>query len=143
MIQAVLDTNVFISALLKPNGVCGLILGAWQKQEFILLYSEELILELKDVVAYPRIKTRLHRSKIGALIRLIRLHGTRVFNNRNVVDSTDPKDNFLIAIAQNSQTNYLVSRDVNGILILSLEKIQVITPDAFLQLLQLIRVRSS
>jgi uncharacterized protein len=133
MILAVLDTNIFISALLKRNGVCGLILQAWENQEFSLLYSEELILELKDVVQYIRLRLRLVDNEIGALIRLC---GSRVFNNRNLISSTDPKDDFLIAIAQNGQADYLISRDVQGILELSLEKIQVVTSETFLRILK-------
>ncbi len=82
MIRVVLDTNVFVSALLKRNGVCGLILRAWRNQEFTLLYSQELILELKDVVQYVRLKPRLVNNKVGALIRRIRLRGSRVYNRR-------------------------------------------------------------
>ncbi len=103
MIRVVLDTNVFVSALLKRNGVCGLILRAWKNQEFTLLYSQELIFELKDVVQYVRLKPRLVNNRVGALIRRIRLRGSRVFNNRNFVSSTDPKDDFLIAIAQSGK----------------------------------------
>jgi uncharacterized protein len=136
VIRAVLDTNVFISALLKPTGVCGLILRGWQRKEFVLLYSEELILEFKDVVLYSRLKTKLRRNKIGALIRRIRLYGTRIFDNRNSQQSSDPKDDFLIAIAQNGFASHLVSRDVEGILELQLKDIQVVTPELFVQLLK-------
>jgi uncharacterized protein len=136
VIRAVLDTNVFISALLKPNGVCGLILQAWRLEEFALLYSEELILELKDVVLYPRLKARLSRNEIGALIRQLRLHGVPVLNNRNSQNSPDPKDDFLIAIVQHGVASHLVSRDVEGILALRLEAVGIVTPELFMELLK-------
>ncbi len=136
MIRVVLDTNIFISALLKRNGICGLIIQAWHNQEFTLLYSTELILELKDVVQYIRLKPRLRRAEIGALIRQIWLQGSRVFENRNTTNSTDPKDDFLIAIAQNGEADYLISRDIQGILELPLQNIQVLTPESFLQILK-------
>ncbi len=94
MTRVVFDTNIFISALLKRNGVCGLLLKFWRDGRFVVLYSQELILEIKDVVNYPRLRQRLKRREIGALIRLLRFRGERVLNNRNSIDSSDPKDDF-------------------------------------------------
>ena len=45
MTRVVFDTNVFISALLKRNGVCGLLLNFWRDERFVVLYSQELIFE--------------------------------------------------------------------------------------------------
>lgn len=137
MTRVVFDTNVFISALLKRNGVCGLLLNFWRDERFVVLYSQELILEIKDVVNYPRLRQRLKRREIGALIRLLRFRGERVRNNRNSVNSSDPKDDFLIAITEQGIADFLVSRDIEGILKLNLEWVQVMTPEDFLRILRL------
>ena len=137
MTRVVFDTNVFISALLKRNGVCGLRLNFWRDERFVVLYSQELILEIKDVVNYPRLRQRFKRREIGALIRLLRFRGERVRNNRNSVNSSDPKDDFLIAITQQGIADFLVSRDIEGILKLNLEWVQVMKPEDFLRFLRL------
>jgi uncharacterized protein len=134
--RVVLDTNIYISALLKREGVCGQILTAWKNAAFLLLYSEELLLELKAVVQYERLKPRLKRHEIGALIRQMRSLGVQVVGNRNMEQSSDPKDDFLIAICEFGQADLLVSRDVLGVLELHLGKTLLMTPEAFLGHLQ-------
>jgi uncharacterized protein len=140
--RVVLDTNVFIAALLVPTGAAAQVLLAWSEHRFVLLYSTELILELREVVARPRLRQRIKRYRVGALIRRIKVRGERVFNNQNSVESKDPKDDFLMAIAQNGEADYLVSRDVEGVLEIELPGIQMITPEGLLGLLPRKRKRS-
>ncbi len=67
--RVVLDTNVLVAALLVPTGVAALVLRAWSEHRFTLLYNTELILELREVMARPRLKARVKRHRVGALIR--------------------------------------------------------------------------
>jgi hypothetical protein len=134
--RVVLDSNVFIAALLVPQRVAANILLAWKQQKFILLYNTELILELRDVLQRPKFKKRIKRHRVGALLKRIQFRAERIRNNRNSVYSKDPKDDFLIAIAEHGDANYLVSRDTQGILELQLGHCKTITPEAFLQLLK-------
>jgi uncharacterized protein len=108
MMRAVLDTNVFISAMLNPSGVCGQILLYWEQREFLLLYNLELIEEIKIVCDYPRLKSRLQRRRVGALINQIYEDGVYIKANRNLRDSKDPKDDFLIAVVEFAQPEALV-----------------------------------
>ncbi|MEY4532166.1 MAG: hypothetical protein RLZZ156_2889 [Deinococcota bacterium] len=140
--RVVLDSNVFIAALLAPKGVAALLLGLWRQQRFTLLYSSELMLELREVLSRPVFVKRIKRYRIGALIKRIQFRGERIRNNRNSVYSKDPKDDFLIAIAENGQADYLVSRDTQGILILNLEFCKVITPEALLKLFDRKRIQN-
>lgn len=134
--RVVLDTNVFIAALLVPNGVAGELLRLWRKQKYSLLYNTEQILELKEVLARPAFTKRIKRHRVGSLVRSIRLHGQQILNNQNSINSSDPKDDFLIAIAEHGTANYLVSRDQLGILILDLGQCKTITPEEFLSILK-------
>lgn len=140
--RVVLDTNVFIAALLVPTGAAAQVLVAWSEHRFVLLYSTELILELREVLARPRLRQRIKRYRVGALIRRIRARGERVYNNKNTVQSVDPKDDFLLAIAQNGEADYLVSRDVEGVLEVELPGTHILTPEALLEFLPRKRKRS-
>ncbi len=135
MIRIVLDSNVFIAALLAPKGAAAALLQGWREKRFIVLYSKELILELHDVLARPVFVKRLKNHRIGALIKRIQFHGERIKNNRNSVSSRDPKDDFLIAIAEHGHADFLISRDTQGILNLDLEFCKVMTPEDFLRIL--------
>jgi uncharacterized protein len=137
MLRVVLDTNVFISAMLHPHGVCGQIILAWEQRLFIVLYNLELIEEIKLVSQYPRLKSRFKKHRIGHLINQLHSDGLYVRSNRNSRSSKDPKDDFLIAIVEHGSANTLVSSDNAGVL--ELERIGnavVLTPTAFLRFLQ-------
>ena len=137
MLRVVLDTNVFISAMLHPNGVCGQIILAWEQRLFEVLYNLELIEEIKLVCAYPRLKKRFKRNRVGHLINQLHSDGLYVRSNRNSRSSKDPKDDFLIAIVESGSADTLVSSDNVGVL--ELEKIEgtiILTPAEFLEFLR-------
>lgn len=52
----VLDTNVVLSALIRPGGVSGRLRIAWQSQWFVPLVSRPTAAELIRVLAYPKFK---------------------------------------------------------------------------------------
>ena len=57
----VLDTNIYISAVLFPASKPGQILQAWQRRELELAVSPAILGEIKRVLSYPRIA--LHRDR--------------------------------------------------------------------------------
>lgn len=52
----VLDTNVVLSALIRPGGTSGRLRLAWQSQWFVPLVSRPTAAELIHVLAYPKFK---------------------------------------------------------------------------------------
>ena len=52
----VLDTNVVLSALIRPGGVSGRLRLAWQAALFVPLVSRATTLELIRVLAYPKFR---------------------------------------------------------------------------------------
>ena len=51
------------------------------------------------------------------------------------MQSADPKDDFLFAIVQNGAADYLVSRDIKGVLEMALLESRTITPEQLLAIL--------
>ncbi len=52
--RVVLDTNVFVSAIL--GGKLGIILDEWRADQFTLLVSEAIVREYLDVIHRPKFK---------------------------------------------------------------------------------------
>lgn len=52
----VLDTNVVLSALIRPGGVSGRLRLAWQAPWFVPLVSHWTVAELIRVLSYPKFK---------------------------------------------------------------------------------------
>ncbi len=73
MLKVVLDTNQFVSAIITKKGASAQVLQAWREHAYILITSEEIIKEIKEVLQYPRIAKKYHLQKedIDPLVRLI------------------------------------------------------------------------
>lgn len=56
MMRVVMDTNVVLSGLIKPDSVPGQVLRAWRDGSFRLVLSEFLIEEIALTLARPKIQ---------------------------------------------------------------------------------------
>lgn len=67
MLRVVLDTNVILSGLLRPDGTPGRILSAWRGAHFRLVLSEFMLAEIEDVLGRGKIGRALgwSQEKIG------------------------------------------------------------------------------
>lgn len=59
MLRVVLDTNVVLSGLLKPEGTPGRILAAWRAGSFRLVLSEFLLSEIATTLMRPKLHALL------------------------------------------------------------------------------------
>ncbi|HLE41981.1 MAG TPA: putative toxin-antitoxin system toxin component, PIN family, partial [Nitrospirota bacterium] len=57
-IRAVLDTNIWVSAILNPAGFPAEILKSFRQGDFLAVLSEPIISEISDVLSRPRIKNK-------------------------------------------------------------------------------------
>ena len=57
--RVVVDTNILLSGLMKPDGIPGKIVRAWQNHQFELVLSRFQLDEIGRTLAYPKIQKRL------------------------------------------------------------------------------------
>ena len=111
LLKAVLDTNVFLAALLTRSSTspAAELLDRWGKHEWILLTSETLVAELVEKLETKRISL----PKITALLDLIAQRAVWVdVTTEDVLDVlVDPDDNHVLACAVIGQADYLVTHD--------------------------------
>jgi putative PIN family toxin of toxin-antitoxin system len=106
-LRLVIDTNVVISAALKPEGL--------QRTSFLLaitkparLYVSQLILdEYAEVLSRPELKIR--KGLRRQLLQLIRNRGNLVVPSRRLEVSDDPDDNRFLECADAARADYLVT----------------------------------
>ena len=60
--RVVVDTNVFVSALLSPQGIPSQLFVFWQHHFFDLLVSKESMDELARVLQYPKVRKGLRST---------------------------------------------------------------------------------
>jgi putative PIN family toxin of toxin-antitoxin system len=112
-VRAVVDTNVWISALLNPAGAPAAVRIALQQQQFTLVTSEPLLEELAAVLARPRFAQRygVTPADIAELVALLRERGEVVPIAGTVRLCRDPDDDMVIETAFNGRADALVTRD--------------------------------
>jgi putative PIN family toxin of toxin-antitoxin system len=116
--RVVLDTNILLSALINPHGVPAELIVAWRDQRFALITSVEQLVELGDVARRPVLRTRIVPARVGRFIHDLRRFAEVLRRLPQLDRSTDPADNFLLAMAQVGKADYLVSGDRRGVLAL-------------------------
>lgn len=131
--RVVLDSNIFISALISEKGAPFLVYKAWHKRRFDLICAEEQIDELRDVSKYPKFRGVIAPHIFGQLINL--LSATELVRVASVeTELSDPMDLFLLGMAETGNADYLITGDKRaGLLALkTYGRTQIVTPTAFI-----------
>ena len=132
--KVVLDTNVLLSGLMKPEGVPGKIVQAWSAAQFDLILSETMLEEIGRVLAYPKIRRRLHwdQETISRYLLLLRFK-TEIVDIGGITAEVldDPQDAPVLATLIAGGASFLVTGDSD---ILALQsRYPIITPVEFVK----------
>ncbi len=139
MIRVVLDTNVFVSALLTPDSLPARILELILEGNLRLVISPGIIQELISVFRYPMTKKSLKKHRLtdeevaDAIFKILKI-ATITPGSEIVQDaSPDPADDMVLSCALEGQADFLISGDQDLIKIKSYEGVKIVTPATFLQ----------
>jgi putative PIN family toxin of toxin-antitoxin system len=108
--RVVLDTNVLLSALLSPHGPPDAIYRAWRATRFELVTSVAQLDELRRASRYPKFKAVLQPHRVGAMVNNMQ-RAVVLESLPNGVETDDPNDAFLLAMALAGEAEYLVTGD--------------------------------
>ena len=130
--RVVLDTNILLSALISPHGSPDIIYRAWRASRFELVTSTTQLDELRRASRYPKLKAILQPHLVGTMIN--NLQRAIVLNHLLVnIETDDPNDAFLLAMAQTGEVDYLVTGDHRAGLLQrgNLGRTRIVTPAVF------------
>ena len=133
--RVVLDTNVFLSALLSDRGPPSQIVDAWRAEGFELVSSLDQIDEFKRVTRYPKVRRYFSRATVGRLVNGLRQAEVLFKRMSSHAEAPDPVDSYLVAMALASSADFLVTGDR---LLLSLKRIgvtSIVSPRRFATML--------
>jgi uncharacterized protein len=132
VLRVVIDPNLFVSAVISPDGAPGQVVRAALARKFHLVVSATLIGELSDVLSRPKLRPYVEGEQARTLVDSI-LGVAELVDDPKSTGSTvrDADDEYLCALADATAADVLVSGDkdlagaalVTGI---------VMTPRAFL-----------
>lgn len=120
--RVVLDTNVLISALISPAGTPAAIYNAWEDGTFTLLVCAEQIAELRATLLKPKVAELVKPFRAGRLVNQIKSLAEDVDRLPHVDRSPDPTDNYLLALSEAGDADFLVTGDKGGLLALKRHK---------------------
>ena len=116
--RVVLDTNILLSALINRHGMPAQLIAGWRERRYDLITSTEQLLELGGVARRPVLGARVVPSTVVRLISDLRKLAEVLTRLPTVERSADPADNFLLAMAEAGNADYLVFGDRRGVLAL-------------------------
>lgn len=136
--RAVVDTGVFVSALIRRRGTTGKVLQALRNGRFTAIYSTDILLEIIKVLGREKFHKKYHiqPDDIAALIDLIRLRGELVIPKKSVSACRDPKDNKFLEAALMGEADFVVSGDADLLDMVLFEQIPIIQSAEFLDRLE-------
>ena len=134
--RVVLDTNIMVSAIMIQTGNPAVIYRAWQQGQFTLLTCAEHLDELRATLRKPAIAERIRPYKAGGLVNEMKKLAESVLELPRIRRSSDPTDDFLLALSEAGRADYLVTGDKIGLLALAHHKgTRIVSARAFVALL--------
>jgi putative PIN family toxin of toxin-antitoxin system len=135
--RVVVDTNIIVRALIKPDGTVGPVLLRLRRGDYTLLYTQALLVELVDVLNRPRLRLKygLNDDDIKTVIALVILRGELVAPEQPITVCRDPKDNKFLEAAVAGRADIIVSGDEDLLTLHPFAGIPILQPAAFLQML--------
>ncbi|MFW5757850.1 MAG: putative toxin-antitoxin system toxin component, PIN family [Bacteroidota bacterium] len=132
--KVILDTNLWISFLIsnRLDQIDHLIIDGKIK----LIFSKESIEEFITVVKRPIFKKYFNDNDINNLLRLFDNYGKLIDVSVEITDCRDFKDNFLLSLAVESKSDYLVTGDTDLLIIKKIKKTKILKWTDFINVLK-------
>ena len=131
--RVVLDTNIFISAVL--GGRLGVIIDEWKAGKFKLIITDAIAREYLDVINRPKFK--ISQGEIIAVSDYLLQLGEFVTSQEEIhVIVADPTDNKFLEAAWAGKVDFIVSGDNHLLELRSFREISIITANEFVSWLQ-------
>ena len=139
MLKIVLDSNVFVSALINPRGKPAQILNYVFESKVRLFTSPSIIEELERVLSYPKLVKRhgLEKQELKEFVSDL-LSILSLVEGKKAIEliAEDPADNNYLSCALDAKADFIVSGDIHLLNLREYEGIQIITPAQFLEMLE-------
>ena len=107
MIRIVSDTNIAVSAAIKPKGAEAQVLDAVADGRLLLCVSEAILAEYEEVLRRP--KLRLDPERVRRVLDLVRSGSLLVRPVETLAVSPDEPDNRFLECADAAKADYLVT----------------------------------
>jgi len=137
VLRIVLDTVVFVRALINPKSRCGRLLFE-HSDRYIIIVSKPTAQELLEVIHRPELTAKyrgLLRINLRQIIDILsHAEAVEIGALRSIV--RDPKDDIFVATALAGKADYLVSEDKDLLVLGSTAGVQIVNTQTFIDRLE-------
>jgi uncharacterized protein len=106
-LRLVIDTNILVSAALKPDGLQRTVLVLAMTKPARLYFTTAILAECREVLARPEF--RIRRGLRQQLLQFIQNHAHLVSISRALQVTKDPDDNKFLECADAARVDYLIT----------------------------------
>jgi putative PIN family toxin of toxin-antitoxin system len=112
-LKAVIDTNIWVSALINPFGHPARLRKHFENEDFTAVVSEAILEEIADVLSRPKIKDKygIIEEDVKELLTLIDERAEHVLISGDINICRDKDDNLIIETAIKGSAQFIVTRD--------------------------------
>lgn len=130
--RIIIDTNLWISFLISGNAKLDELLFS---KKVVLIFSEELLSEFIRVAHRPKFNSFFHANDVDAILATIEEYAEFVTVETKINLCRDPKDDFLLALALDSNADILLTGDSDLLEIGQIGKARIITMTELLNMM--------
>jgi len=124
-LKIIIDTNLWISFLLSKK--IDFIDNLLDCENVRLIFSHELLTELLEVSARPKLKRFFTTNDKKLIFNIIERYADYVIVTSNVDLCRDAKDNFLLSLAKDSNADFLITGDKDLLVLKKFEETRIVT----------------
>ncbi|WP_373498401.1 putative toxin-antitoxin system toxin component, PIN family [Desulfococcus sp.] len=139
MIRAVIDTHVFVSALLTPGSNASAILDWVRANKIELLVSRSILAEIELVLQYPKLAKR-HRMSPEQIREFLDAYAriAQITEEKMEVRAikADPADDKYVACAVEGGADFIISGDHRLTELKTYRGIRIVTPGDFVEIIK-------
>jgi len=134
-IRIILDTNWYVSAAINKNSRRTLY-DLLTHERLTVLYSEELIAEFFEVMSRKKFKKMISSIQVSRFAGLVISKMEPILLKTVVTGSRDPNDNFLLSLSLDGRADFLVTGDLDLLVLQKTGTTQIMRLNDFLSVLE-------
>jgi putative PIN family toxin of toxin-antitoxin system len=131
-LRCVLDTNVFVSALLSPESKPRLVVDQVRRRGTILL-SFATLAELYEVLSRKHFRRYIDEEDVRRFLAAVAHEAEWVDAPLPISVCRDPADDKFLALAVSGEATHIVTGDTDLLALHPFRGIPILTPGAFLE----------
>jgi putative PIN family toxin of toxin-antitoxin system len=133
-IRIILDTNWYISATINKNSR-RILYQLLTNKNIIVLYCDEIIAEYQQVIIRNKFSKVIKPKQAFRFIDFVLPKLEYITLKTAVKASRDPKDNYLLSLSIDGNADYLITGDMDLLVLEHIEKTKIMRLNQFLEII--------